>query len=88
MGYVLLIETQSPADVALIKSVLDAEGIHYLAHGEQFSMLRQMVEPVRFMVPEEELDAARDLLVGISFKYAPLAGLMDKDDASADEPAQ
>jgi hypothetical protein len=71
--YVLLIETANIADVALIKSILDAEGILYFAHGEQFNLVRPMLEPVRFMVPEDQLDRARDVLSGISFTYSPLS---------------
>jgi hypothetical protein len=78
--YALLIETSNIADVALIKSILDAEGILYFAHGEQFNLVRPMLEPVRFMVPEDQLDAARDLLSEVSFNYAPLS--MHDDESS------
>ena len=82
MKYVLLLETANIADVAMVRSILDAEGILYFAHGEQFNMVRPMVEPVRFMVAEDQFEIAKDLLEGLSFNYAPLS-MHDSDEPLA-----
>ena len=56
-----ILSTGDQGQIALIKSVLDAEKIPYLAQGEQFSSMRAPI-PVRFMVPREYIIRARDLL--------------------------
>ncbi len=71
MKYELLIETSNPADVALIKSLLDSEGILYFVHGEAFSAVRPLVEPVRILVAEDRLEEARDLIAGLRLAYDP-----------------
>ncbi len=73
MQYALLIETSNPADVALIKSLLDSEGILYFVHGEAFSAVRPLVEPVRILVAEDRLEEARDLIGGLRLAYGPTA---------------
>ncbi len=73
MAYRLLIETSNPADIALIKSLLDAEDILYFVQGEAFSAVRPMVEPVRFMVAEDRLEDANELIGGLRLSYGPIA---------------
>jgi len=61
--FVDLVEVLAIADVGqilLIKSILDAEDIPYLAQGENFNLARNI--PVRFLVPKDCLDQARDIL--------------------------
>ncbi|MFC2106403.1 DUF2007 domain-containing protein, partial [Candidatus Bipolaricaulota bacterium] len=60
-----LVATSNLADIALIKSLLDSEGIPYLAQGEHFNLVRPLVEPVRFLVAEEDLDRAKPLIESI-----------------------
>lgn len=60
--YVELLETYNPADIALIKSILDGEGITYYFHGEHFMYVRPLAEPARLMVDTEEADRAEELL--------------------------
>ena len=62
--FVDLVEILSIADagqIPLIKSILDAEEIPYLAQGENFNLARNL--PVRFLVPGEYFAQARDVLV-------------------------
>ncbi|HEY5543089.1 MAG TPA: hypothetical protein VIM04_07525 [Candidatus Binatia bacterium] len=62
--FVELVEVLSIADagqIPLIKSILEGEDIPYLAQGENFSLARNI--PVRFLVPREYLDDAKDVLV-------------------------
>jgi hypothetical protein len=60
--YEEIMVTYNPADVALIKSILDAEDITYYFHGENFMHVRPLVEPARLMVDKEKAGAAKDLL--------------------------
>jgi len=83
MTYELLIETSNPADVALIKSLLDSEGILYFVHGEAFSAVRPLVEPVRFLVAGDRLDEAKDLIAGLRLAYGPMSA-PPREDGNAD----
>ena len=74
-----LVATSNLADIALIKSLLDAEGIVYLAQGENFHAVRPLIEPVRFMVSESDLDRARDLLRDITLSFGVFADFLDRD---------
>jgi len=56
-----VLSTGDPGLVALVKSLLDAEDIPYLAQGEQFNSMRAPL-PVRFLVPQNHLRRARELL--------------------------
>jgi putative signal transducing protein len=61
--FVDLVEVLSIADagqIPLVKSILEAEDIPYLAQGENFNLARNI--PVRFLVPREYLEEAEDLL--------------------------
>ena len=68
-----LVSTFNLADIAVIKSLLDAEGIPYLAQGEQFHLVRPLVEPVRFLVAESDLDRAKPLIDSIRLSYGSFA---------------
>jgi hypothetical protein len=72
MDYKLLIETSNPADIALIKSLLDTEDILYFVHGEAFNAVRPMAEPVRFMVAEDRLEDAEELIGRLRLSYGPI----------------
>jgi hypothetical protein len=60
--YEEIMATYNPADVAVIKSILDAEGITYFFHGENFMHVRPLVEPARLMIDKEEAEDAKELL--------------------------
>ncbi len=85
MEYKLLIETSNPADIALIKSLLDAEDILYFVHGDAFNAVRPMVEPVRFMVAEDRLEDAENLIGGLRLSYGPIASTPER--AAGEEPS-
>ena len=61
--------TFNPADVAVVKSLLDAEGLTYFFKGENFLMMRPLVEPAALMVRKDEAEAARDLLRRLDLRY-------------------
>jgi hypothetical protein len=47
--------------IPLIKSILDAEQIPYIAQGENFNLGRNIA--VRFLVPRDYLGMAREILI-------------------------
>ncbi len=79
-----LVATSNMADIALIKSLLDSEGILYLAQGEQFHLVRPLIEPVRFLVDEADYDRALPLIESLHLSYGPFADL-DKDSPAEEE---
>jgi hypothetical protein len=76
-----LVSTSNLADIALIKSLLDSEAIFYLAQGENFHLLRPLIEPVRFLVSEADLDRAKPLIESIRLSYGPLVHSSGDEDA-------
>jgi hypothetical protein len=60
--YVEVLGTYNPADVALIKSILDAENITYYFNAEHFIYIRPLAEPVRLMVKKDEAEKAKEAL--------------------------
>jgi len=60
--YIEVMGTYNPADVALIKSILDTEKITYYFNAEHFMYVEPLVEPVRLMVKTDEADKAKELL--------------------------
>jgi len=56
-----VLSTADPGLIALVKSVLEAEEIPYLAHGEHFSRMHATI-PVRFLVAKEDVEVAREVL--------------------------
>jgi hypothetical protein len=54
--------TYNPFDIAIIKSILDAEGIKYFFKGEHFLYVRPLADPARLMVMVEQAAEAREIL--------------------------
>jgi hypothetical protein len=71
VDYRLLIETSNPIDIALLKSLLDAEDILYFVQGEAFDAIRLLAEPVRFMVAEDRLEEAERLIGSLQRSHDP-----------------
>jgi len=62
IDYVEIMGTYNPADVALIKSILDTENITYYFKAEHFMYVRPLAEPVRLMVKTDEVEKAKEIL--------------------------
>ncbi len=67
--FVKVLETDSLSDIAIIKSVLDAEGVHYFIQGENARFLQPM-GPALLMVAEEDVKTAVELLKPLKLNYA------------------
>ncbi len=79
MGLKELVATSNIAEIALIKSLLDSEGISYLAQGEHFHAVRPIIEPVRFLVPQQDLERAKPLIEALDLTYGSFADWNDSD---------
>lgn len=62
MEFKELIRTFNKGDIAFLKSLLESEQIEFYCHGEYFSLCHHMVEPVRIMVREDQLEKAQNLI--------------------------
>ena len=67
--YVEVLRTFNLADVALIKSVLDAEGITYYFKGENFMFVRPLADPAALMVKEDEVERVRETLKDLRLEF-------------------
>ena len=74
-----LAATFNQGDIALIKSLLESENIDFLAHGEHFNLIRPWIQPVRFMVAEDQLDRAKALIDSLNLTYSPMSLSLDKE---------
>ena len=72
--YEEIMRTFNPADVAVVKSLLDAEGVTYFFRGENFLMMRPLVEPAALMVKKDEAEMVRDLLKRLDLRYKGISG--------------
>jgi len=60
--YVEIMGTYNPADIALIKSILDSENITYYFNAEHFMYVEPLAQPVRLMVKTDEAEKAKEML--------------------------
>jgi ribosomal protein S16 len=60
--YVEVLGTYNPADIALIKSILDAENITYYFNAEHFRDVQALAETVKLMVKKDEAEKAKEIL--------------------------
>lgn len=58
--FVQIFSTFNPGDVAIIKSLLDSEGIIYYFHGEHF--MHTLSQPARLMVRKDHVEDAKEIL--------------------------
>lgn len=59
--------TYNPGDIALIKSILDAEEIPYFFSGENVNLMIAAGAYARLLVPEDQADSVRDILQELGF---------------------
>ncbi len=70
MEYKELLKTFNQGDIALIKSLLEAEGIDFYVQGETFNLVRPLAVPPVFMVREDQLQQARDIIQDLNISFS------------------
>lgn len=61
-GYEEILRTSNAGELALIKSLLDGEGIRYVIHGGDIAGMYPGILPARVMVAAEDVEWAREAL--------------------------
>jgi len=80
-----VISTSNFGDIALIKSLLDAEGIAYFVDGENFNTVSPWIQPVRFLVREDSFEKAREVLSNFDVHaIGPSTSVDDEEEPRAD----
>jgi hypothetical protein len=67
--FVMVLETDSLTDIALIKAALDAEGVRYFIQGENMKYIRPGDQSARLMVQQEDIQKAVELLKPLNLRY-------------------
>jgi len=82
--YQELLFTYNPFDIALLKSLLDAEGINYFFQGEHFSYVRPLAIPVRLMVGKDQISMAAEIIKDLDLTFVA-SSLSDKEDTDEEK---
>jgi len=61
--------TPSSGDMAVIKSLLDSEGIVYNFRGEFFSSVHPLAQPARLMVRTDQAEEVKEILESLNIPY-------------------
>ncbi len=70
VGYVEMVEvfsTYNPGDIAVIKSILDGEGIHYYFQGENTNLMVGGGAYARLLVKSDQVERVKDILQELRF---------------------
>lgn len=68
VNYEELIFTYNPGDSALLKSLLDAEGIQYFIQGETFAPYYYHALPICFYVRKDQASEAREIIKDLDLR--------------------
>lgn len=77
--YEEVLGTYNPADIMIIKSILDAENITYYFNAEHFMYVRPMAEPARLMVAKEDVETAKEIVKDLDLSVIAINLKKDKD---------
>lgn len=64
-----ILATYNTGDIAIVKSLLDANRIPYLFHGENFTVVDPLIQPARLLVAPEYAERVRELLRDLDLNY-------------------
>lgn len=68
VDYEEFIFTNNPGDSALLKSVLDAEGIQYYIQGETFAPYFYHALPMHFYVRKDQIAEVKDIIKDLNLR--------------------
>ena len=69
IDYEEVLATDNPGDIALLKSILESEGIVYFFKGEHCNYMRSLIDSVRLMVRKDQIEDARNLLADLKLSF-------------------
>ena len=68
-AFVSLFSTYNLADIAVIKSILDDNGIEYFIQGENTAYIRGYMDPSILKVRKDQADIVKELLKDFDIKF-------------------
>jgi len=74
-----ILSTNNPGDAAIIKSILDGEGITYLIQGEHVAPFVGYAIPLRLLVRKDQVKRAVDMLKDFDLSFT-FGGLNNSDE--------
>ena len=69
VDFVEILATYNPADIALLKSILDSEDITYFFKGENFQHIRPWADPARLMIRTDQVEEVTNLIKDLKLSY-------------------
>ncbi len=69
IDYEEVLATYNPADIAILKSILESEGITYFFKGEHFTYMRPLADPARLMVRKDQIKDVKNLLSDLKLSF-------------------
>ena len=82
--YEEILDTYSPSDVALLKSILDAEDIDYLLQGEYVAPYLYYALPVRLLVRKYQVAKVVEVLKDINLSFIAYRSMNSKTEDGND----
>ncbi len=67
--FIPVLSTYNLGDIALIKSLLDNEGIEYFLQGENTAYIRGYMDPTILMVREDQVSTVKELLKDVKINF-------------------
>ena len=64
-----VLATYNPADIAILKSILDSEDITYFFKGGNFQHLRPLADPARLMIRKNQVEFVAYLIKDFKLSY-------------------
>jgi hypothetical protein len=78
LTFVPVLSTFNLGDIALLKSIMDDQGIEYFLQGENTSYIRAYMDPTILMVREDQVEITKELLKDFDLKFT-VFGTNNKD---------
>ncbi len=75
--FVPVLSTYNLGDIALIKSILDNEGIEYFLQGENTAYIRGYMDPTILMVRNDQVEIVKELLKDFDVKWGMFSARND-----------